>query len=625
MDSVEDWELRTPIAPPLTSLEGARVIFIASTSIAQELVMSDVSLNLCETAAREQSETLLSDHQLSAHTDTYTTNTELLDQIKKLQEELAQTKAENQMYKAQVEERSSSSTSVQNQLNQLKDELENIRVSLIPKLNSIQATQMNQEKDIASIVDSHAQLTNYSLQMDYLQGQIFTLQTQLNHSDIFMKTHFKLVEGSIDHLTTGMSLLYSMVKKINTTTTVERTFFEGGSGGGGVGGSGSGAGSGSGDKAKGKEDPHSTRAKSVHDSSTKGEKSQGPQPQGDHEKGSRRDKGKGKQVLQSSDEDYYYHGEQDDFDAFNILEEEHEELEELPGINELEEEAFDDFEEESEVPSDPVFTEEFKKQQKDLKRKEGELEKISQVISKKVELLKAKNQEKQRLHNLKVQRRKLDVRLKFGDSWDMARRMFGLPQKSTNNEKDFLQLLDIYKTANSDNSTYMEALRLEITRIVAEFDHLLYEMVIFIYCQQEGSFKVSLNLFENRTISELWILINKVNRSTNLNELLRDHLREFVVRASPQVISLPNSVKFFRSSSLQTCNLDQVSLKDYPAKHLVWIENMLRTTRFATRERVDATDMVQAYCMKNIKRYEQMKNMLKSVSAQPVRPSSGFS
>ena len=28
--------------------------------------------------------------------------------------------------------------------------------------------------------------------------------------------------------------------------------------------------------------------------------------------------------------------------------------------------------------------------------------------------------------------------------------------------------------------------------------------------------------------------------------------------------------------------------------------------------------------MKNIKRYEQMKNKLKSVRAQPVRPSSGF-
>ena len=131
----------------------------------------------------------------------------------------------------------------------------------------------------------------------------------------------------------------------------------------------------------------------------------------------------------------------------------------------------------------------------------------------------------------------------------------------------------------------MEALRLEITRIVDGFDQVLDEMVIFFYYQQEGSFKVYLNLFENRTLSELKILIKKVSRSTNLNELLRDHLKEFVVKASPQVISLPYSVKFFRSNSLHTCNLDPVSLKDYLVKHLVWIENMLRTIGFASKER----------------------------------------
>ena len=115
----------------------------------------------------------------------------------------------------------------------------------------------------------------------------------------------------------------------------------------------------------------------------------------------------------------------------------------------------------------------------------------------------------------------------------------------------------------------MEALRLEITRIVVGFDQVLDEMVIFVYCQHEGSFKVSLNHFENMTLSELWILINKVSRSSNLNELLRDHRKEFAVKASPQVISLPYSIKFFRSNSLQTCNHDPAFLKDYPAKHLV--------------------------------------------------------
>ena len=60
--------------------------------------------------------------------------------------------------------------------------------------------------------------------------------------------------------------------------------------------------------------------------------------------------------------------------------------------------------------------------------------------------------------------------------------MFGLPQKSTNNDRDFLHLLDSYRTGNPDNSLYMEALILEITRIVAGFDQVLDEMVIFVYC-----------------------------------------------------------------------------------------------------------------------------------------------
>ena len=62
--------------------------------------------------------------------------------------------------------------------------------------------------------------------------------------------------------------------------------------------------------------------------------------------------------------------------------------------------------------------------------------------------------------------------------------MFGLPQKITNNDRDFLHLLDMYRIANPYNSLYMEALRLEITRIVVGFDQVLYEMVIFVYCQQ---------------------------------------------------------------------------------------------------------------------------------------------
>ena len=102
---------------------------------------------------------------------------------------------------------------------------------------------------------------------------------------------------------------------------------------------------------------------------------------------------------------------------------------------------------------------------------------------------------------------------------------------------------------------------------------------------KNGSFKVSLKFFENRSLSELWIFITKVCRTSELNELLRDHLKAFAVRASPQVIQLPLSVKFFRSNSIQTCYLDPETIKNYPSKHLVWMEHMLRTTGFVTRER----------------------------------------
>ena len=98
------------------------------------------------------------------------------------------------------------------------------------------------------------------------------------------------------------------------------------------------------------------------------------------------------------------------------------------------------------------------------------MEKIHQVISKKADLLKLENQEKQLFHNLRVERRRLHVRLKLREKWDKARRVFDLPQKSTNNDKDFLHLLDNYRKANPHNSLYMEALRLEITRVVAGFD-----------------------------------------------------------------------------------------------------------------------------------------------------------
>ena len=173
IDSIGDWDSRTPSAPPLTFLEGAMMIShvgtSGNTSTGRELILSDVRQTTSNTLARKESETLLSDCEVSAYIDT---NTILLAQIAALQQELETTKAENVKFKAQVVERSSSSTSVNIQLVQLKEEIQNIRTSFIPKMNSIQTSQLNDDADIAILTDSQSLISDNDIQLALLSGQM---------------------------------------------------------------------------------------------------------------------------------------------------------------------------------------------------------------------------------------------------------------------------------------------------------------------------------------------------------------------------------------------------------------------------------------------------------------------
>ena len=152
---------------------------------------------------------------------------------------------------------------------------------------------------------------------------------------------------------------------------------------------------------------------------------------------------------------------------------------------------------------DPVFEKEFQQSQSELKRKKVELKKISQIIDMRKEIQRTETLEKQRLHGIKAEARRRDVNLKIGVKWDEARRVIDIPQLSTNNDREFLHLLDRLEISNPNNDVYMNAIKTEISRISAAFDRSLNEMNIFVYCQSEGSFKVSLHLFENRFIRDL--------------------------------------------------------------------------------------------------------------------------
>ncbi|KAK1357005.1 hypothetical protein POM88_050261 [Heracleum sosnowskyi] len=612
LDFTMDWDSRTPIAPPLTSLEGATVIFSAGTStpnLDRQLVVRSERQTQSDTQAREVSETPSREIEMSAHNDTYTAS--LLAQIADLQKQLQQTQAEKEILKAHVVEHSSSSTSVTNQLGHIRDEIQGVKDTLIPKINAVQESQVLVASDISELTISNAEIRESVRKIDSISTQVNSIQETVDDNQWYNNQRFTNLEGGMVHLNEGMKHLYNMIKRSHQPNAEQRKFFEGDDDADDKDGEG-------GNKDG---DPKADKVKSVEDASTKGENKekeiQGGEEvrdQGGETEGSGSGKDKGKQKLTFSDADYYQ-GEQGDFDDI----ESGETPEDIFGEVEVEGEAdFADWEDEPEV--DPAFEAELLRQKADLKRREDENAKVSDIISKHLVIQKAEHQEKQRLHDLKVKDRKLYVRLKLGEEWDKAREMFSHPTGSDNDGR-FFSMLERYRQVNPDNTIYMKALHAEISRISTGFDRVREELKIYIYTHNEGTFIVSLNLLEGRTLSELWVFMCKVKRTSPLAELLHDQLRDFAMKASPQVVDVPYEVKFYKGRALQTCGVDPISLKDYPAKHLVYMENMLRTTGFATQEKTEVADLIQDYCIANIKRYHQMKNRLKKVTAQPVRPS----
>ncbi|KAK1356704.1 hypothetical protein POM88_049960 [Heracleum sosnowskyi] len=291
---------------------------------------------------------------------------------------LREIEAENNILKAQVVERSSSSTSVTNQLGTIKDDLEGLKGTLLPKLNAIQQSQVLVASDISDLTMSNVHISESVKEIATISANVdFILQTA-DENQTFNEERMSRIEGGIEHLNEGMKHL-----------------------------------------GRSEVNPDATQVKSVEDSSTKGEN---VEKQGEDQAGSQAaggsGKDKGKQKLTFSDS------------------ESEEAPEDIFGDVEVEEEAnYVDWEDESNV--DPVFEAELVRQKADLKRREEENVKVSDIISKHLVIQKAEQQEKQRLHNLKVNERKLNVRLKLGEEWDKAREMFA-HQEGTNNDGKFL-------------------------------------------------------------------------------------------------------------------------------------------------------------------------------------------
>lgn len=162
----------------------------------------------------------------------------------------------------------------------------------------------------------------------------------------------------------------------------------------------------------------------------------------------------------------------------------------------------------------------------------------------------------------------------------------------------------------------MKAIHEEIDYITVVVDHLLENWHILVYTQRHGSFRISLEYFRRRSLSVLWVLLNKVKNSSEVNELLRDKFRKFANHASPQIIREANEVRFLSDKHYRILRLDEEFLQKYPVKIMIEVETMLRTKGFKSQAKTDAADKIRNYCLKkNIRSY--IRKMPKIDSSQP--------
>ena len=134
----------------------------------------------------------------------------------------------------------------------------------------------------------------------------------------------------------------------------------------------------------------------------------------------------------------------------------------------------------------------------------------------------------------------------------------------------------------------MRALAFELDYITVGVRNLLDLWEILISTQRNGTFRVSVDSFKFLSLTEIWVAKNKIQRSSNLNELLRDKLMDYAIHNSPQVIRNPYCVKFIHENKFGTFYLNHRHLAKYGVNQMVLVSTLLRTKGFASKAKADA-------------------------------------
>ncbi|KAK1403404.1 hypothetical protein POM88_003009 [Heracleum sosnowskyi] len=160
------------------------------------------------------------------------------------------------------------------------------------------------------------------------------------------------------------------------------------------------------------------------------------------------------------------------------------------------------------------------------------------------------------------------------------------------------------RSANPDDHVYFTALRNTVIFLKSGVK-ANGAWNILINFLEKGTFVISTKFLEQRTYTELQVILIKIQRTTRLNELLREHVKEILMKVGPEITEDPPMVRFMTNDLFRICYLAEDKLRDYPNNYLISVEKYLRSTRFTSTEKDKAADTLRRFLMENVPYYRK--------------------
>ncbi|KAK1394001.1 hypothetical protein POM88_013057 [Heracleum sosnowskyi] len=221
-------------------------------------------------------------------------------------------------------------------------------------------------------------------------------------------------------------------------------------------------------------------------------------------------------------------------------------------------------------------------------------------------ILRSEKQKRFKVYNEVRKKKMIDLAKKDGTEWEMAYKTFcgvedGL---EVNDNAEVEVIIQDIRSANLEDQTYFKALRSSIICLNAgvKTNGAWSLLISFL---EKGTFVISTKFLEQRTYTELQAILIKIQRTTRLNELLREHVKEIVMKVGPEITEDPPMVRFMTNDLFRICYLAEDKLRDYPSNYLISVEKYLRSTGFSSTEKDKATDTLRRFLMENVPYYRK--------------------